>query len=169
MKKRIDYIFDEDDYERKIFRFYPRRSHVHGFGEKCPQSWNEVYKVYYAWAIIHQFKFDEGAEAEWESYTVFTMDCDECSALGDIPYEIMKLKIGEKTNFGAMGDGAEWDIKYCEGNKYFIYSKPYYAFTVWNNFTNQGYRFDLSPEEVQQFSKYIEYIQNYMIEHSEPI
>ena len=169
MKKRIDYIFDEDDYERKIFRFYPRRSHVHGFGDKCPQSWDEVYKVYYTWAIIHQFKFGESTESKWESYTVFTMDCDECSALGDVPNKIKNLKIGEKTNFGAMGNGAEWNIKYCDGNKYFLYSKPYYIFTVWDNFTNQGYRFDLFSDEVHQFSKYIEYVQDYMLKHSEPI
>lgn len=166
MKKRIDYIFNEEENERKIFRFYPRQSHVHGFGEECPQSWDEVYKVYYSWKIIHQFR--DNKNSEWESDTVFEMSFDECSALGEIPYKTKSLKFGEETFFGAMGYGADWIIHYYEGDRRFS-PKPYYNFIVWNNFTNQGYKFNLSQEESQQFLKYIDYVEEYMLKHSEPI
>lgn len=164
MKKRIDFIFDESDNSRKLLRFYPEQSHVHGFDDNCPQSWDEVYKVYYAWSVIHQFRDDKNSK--WKAHTVFEMSCDENSVLGDIPLETKSLKIGEETSFRPMGYGADWVIKYHKGSRYF---KPYYNFTVWKRATNQGYRFDLSPKDTTRFIEYIEFVQEYMLAHSEPI
>lgn len=166
MKKRLDFIISEDNIERTIFRFYPRRSHVHGFHDECPKSWDAVYKVYYAWSVIKQFRWDE--TEEWESYELFEMPCDECSAIGYIPSAINDLTIGNKTNLYAMGYGANWEIEYLTADEKFNI-KPRYEFIIWNNFTHQGYKFILSEEETKQFKKYIEYIQEYMLAHSEPI
>lgn len=163
MGKHIDFIFDEYNTRRRIFRFYPERSHVHGFGEKCPQSWDEVYKVYYSWAVIRQYRDDENSQ--WDSFTMFDMGWDECSLLGDIPYAVKGLKLGEETSFCPMGDGADWVIKYNKGNKF---CRPFYSFNVWDR-EDRGYRFRLSPKDTKRFIKYIEFVQAYMLAHSEPI
>lgn len=48
MKRKMDFeIRRDNDYCRDIFRFYPRRTHVHGFRNTPPADWSEVYKVYY--------------------------------------------------------------------------------------------------------------------------
>ena len=52
MKRKIDFVFEDEGRWRKVFRFYPRRSHVHGFDDKYPKNWKEVYKVYYAWSLL---------------------------------------------------------------------------------------------------------------------
>lgn len=160
MKKKLDFVLSQDEYEQIVFRFYPRRSYVHGFGEKCPQSWDEVYKVYYTWSII--WKADGAIEH------VFSSGCDECSVIGDIPEVLKKLKIGEETQIIPCGDGVDWEIKYCPGNEQFNIS-PYYHFEVWEHYLHRGYRFNLSEQEVADFVRYIEQVSQYMLDHSEPI
>lgn len=167
MKKRIDFILENSDAnERTIFRFYPRQSHVHGFDETCPQRWNEVYKVYYSWKIIQQYRFD--VDSPWETYTVFEMSCDECSALGAVPATLRTLDKNAEDTLCAEGYGAEWHILHFVGNKDFKLKESFH-FTLWDNFTNQGYRFVLGVEDAERFAKYIDYVQEYMLAHSEPI
>lgn len=169
MKRKIDFIFNEKENERKILRFYPRSSHVHGFGDECPHAWNSVYKVYYSWAVHHQSKWTKGEE--WGSDVVFDCGFDECSALGCIPDIISSLKPGETANADPGGDGTSWSITHnreqiiCE--EYTI--PPHYEITLWLTYRNTGYRFKLSYDEAQRFSDYIKNVQDYMLAHSEPI
>ena len=37
-KRKIDYIIEQSDDERLIFRFYPRKSSCHSFGDEPPKS-----------------------------------------------------------------------------------------------------------------------------------
>ncbi len=169
MKRKIDFIFDEDEANRKIFRFYPRSSHVHGFGEKCPKTWNDVYKVYYSWAVIHQFKFNK--TDAWKSYVVFNEGFDECSELGSIPDVLKILSVGDEISLYALGDGVNWNIIHhkektiCDGWTV----SPHYEFIMWKHYTNQGYKFSLSYDDTARFSKYIDFVEDYMLAHSEPI
>ena len=54
-KRKIDFILNERRGYRLIFRFYPKRSSCHSFNENPPKSWNEVYKVYYSYAILEEY------------------------------------------------------------------------------------------------------------------
>ena len=82
MKKKIDFNIYESDTYRMIFRFYPKQSHCHSFNNKPPKTWHDVYKVYYSWAILEQWK-NENGDIE-ETVMLFTADCDECSIIDEI-------------------------------------------------------------------------------------
>ena len=92
-KRKIDFILDEKNgTERLIFRFYPRRSSCHSFGDEPPKDWNDVYKVYYSYAIIKQWKFDP--EDQWQSEMFFREGCDECSIIDEVGHRCLLLSYG---------------------------------------------------------------------------
>lgn len=82
MKRKIDFLIHEDDYEKLLFRFYPRRSRVHSFDDNPPTSWGGVYKVYFSYAIIRQNKWNE--DDNWESEIMYDESFDECSAIDQV-------------------------------------------------------------------------------------
>ena len=51
-KRKIDFVLEESDTAKLIFRFYPRRSSCHSFGDEPPKDWSDVYKVYYSYSVI---------------------------------------------------------------------------------------------------------------------
>ena len=165
MKKKIDFIFEDSGNNRKIFRFYPRRSHVHGFDDECPKNWKEVYKVYYAWSVIWQYRWDDSYE--WDSRTCFEMECDECSELVYLKDHILNLKPNETVDIPSLS-AALWRIKFFAGDLH-RRIRPYYEFTVWERYSGRACCFWLSRKETRQFVKYLDYVQDYMLEHSEPI
>lgn len=56
MKQKIDFVLkNAEGFYRDVFRFYPKRTHVHSFDHNLPKSWEEVYKVYYTCGIIRQY------------------------------------------------------------------------------------------------------------------
>ena len=42
MKKKLDFILEQDEDERLVFRFHPRSSHCHSFNETPPKTWEEL-------------------------------------------------------------------------------------------------------------------------------
>ena len=91
-KRKIDFVLNEKDDERLIFRFYPRKSSCHSFGDEPPKCWEDVYKVYYSYAIIKQWKFEP--EEQWESEIMFREPCDECSIIDEIGHTCLLLADG---------------------------------------------------------------------------
>ena len=77
-KRKIDFVLEESDTAKLIFRFYPRRSSCHSFGDEPPKDWNDVYKVYYSYSIIQVYKEDN-----WHK-TLCNCHCDECSIIDEI-------------------------------------------------------------------------------------
>lgn len=166
MRKHIDFIFDDCGKERKIIRFYPRRSHVHGFGEDCPHDWQAVYKVYYAWSVLHQYRCFE--DAVWESCTVFESNTDECSVLENLGKLVEIVPIGKTLDVCALGDGVDWQIKHIAADEKFKQAEQY-QFVAWKHYDNVGYRFWLNVEDTARFVKYLHFVNEYMLAHSEPI
>lgn len=165
MKRKIDFVFKDDGRWRKVFRFYPCRSHVHGFGDDCPKSWKEVYKVYYTWSLLWQDRWDENEE--WNTSVLLEVKSDECSALTYLKDCISSLKPGESKNAYALG-GANWRVTFVPGDiKRHV--RTYYEFIVWKRYSGQACRFCLLRKEFRRFLKYLDYINDYMLEHSEPI
>lgn len=157
MEKNFAFLLKKNDSETIGFRFFPERSHVHGFGDECPKTWDEVYKVYYDWCI---YMTDFG---ERSSFYVW----DEGSALADVAAAITKLAAADKTDnvsFNAFGDGADWDIRYFVNKESDMHD---FEFGVWDH--HRGFRFYLDRDAALRFAAFIRKSLAYMLEHSEPI
>lgn len=170
MKRKIDFVLrDFPGIYRDIFRFYPRRSHVHSFDDDQPKDWSEVYKVYYSWAVIRQiYNDDSSGFIPEESEVLFRMDCDECSRLPDLQEMIRKvIHTGLNCNLMVHGQpAADWNIS---KNESLVDIPASYEFQVFNNWTNQGIRFALNKEETLKFIDYLERINQYALDHGEGI
>lgn len=160
MKKKIDFILYESERRKEIFRFYPRGTHVHGFSDSCPSEWKDVYKVYYSWAIIHQH-LEKGEVTKSER--IFYMPLDECSKLPDLSSIIKHVgNTGETYDYPTMGQpAADWIIR----KKY----PTLYEFYVFDNWRENGARFFLRNEKINEFIEYLDEINAYALAHSEEI
>lgn len=173
MKQKIDFVLeDEKDIYRDIFRFYPRRTHVHGFEDDPPTNWSKVYKVYYTWAIIRQYYDDENnIIVPEESETLFEIECDECSMIPNLSDIIRRvMNTGETFDYPTFGQPAgDWRIDPYTYKDFHGKSYETYKFQVFNNWTNQGVVFTLNKEETLKFIDYLERINQYALEHGEGI
>lgn len=162
MKRKLDFVIAEDDMTRKIFRFYPYRSHCHGYHEDPPKTWDEVYKVYYAYAILIQWKDDDGHIAFTK--TLFEERCDEYSRIdtvGCVCKNLQKYKNYLDVEIFPWGDGITWKIHKVNDN-------DYYTIELWND-DNVGFRFFLYEKELKPFGEYLTNCCEYMLKHSEGI
>lgn len=167
MKQKIDFTIRESEDERLLFRFYPRRSHVHGFTDEPPKTWNKVYKTYFSWAIILQYKDFQ------ESVILFEEDFDECSVLEYMPDVIDNLPTTpeETKTIQPFGDGVTWEFTFVPEDSWRgkVINKSGYKVILWQNYTNKGYRFFLCEDKLKEFKDKVTYILSYMLEHSEGI
>lgn len=182
MKKKLDFVIKEDDNSRLIFRFYPRQSSCHSFNDKPPQSWSNVYKVYYAYSVIKQWRFN--LDEECESVILFEEPCDECSIIDEIGQrcllladgtEVFKREDGRKFNLldqriYPCGMGTEWTISKREWEDFededIIHT--FYTFTLFD-WSDVGFRFCLDKEQMKDFGQYLLDCCEYMLEHGVPI
>ena len=185
-KRKIDYIIKQSDNERLIFRFYPKQSSCHSFGDEPPKNWNEVYKIYYSYAIIKQWRFN--SDYEWESEVMFYESCDECSIIEEVGQRCLLLADGYETFEREDGDriplldqriipfgmGTEWTISkhvctgygYDENDEDITYT--YYTFMLFDYF-GKGFKFDLNEKNIKSFGEYLLGCCDYMLAHGDPI
>lgn len=181
-ERKIDYIIEQSEDERLIFRFYPRQSSCHSFGEEPPKDWNDIYKTYYSYAIIKQWKF--GPEDDWESEVMFSEPCDECSEIYEVGQRCLLLAKGIEVytredchkvqlldqRIHPFGMGTEWTISkktwtdWEDKNKKHIY----YEFVLFDYF-NKGFRFNINEKDIKYFGKYLCGCCEYMLTHGNPI
>ena len=177
MKKKLDFILEQDEDERLVFRFHPRSSHCHSFNETPPKTWEEVYKVYYSYSILKQWKED----GKWkECEIVYNEPCDECSIINTIAFACLGLAKGNTyhenllngelvridflgNTFYPMGYGTEWTIDKIERPE-----GTRYQFTLFD-WHCVGYKFYLPEEKMEEFGTYLKSCCDYMLEHGEPI
>ena len=163
MKRKIDFVIHSKDDERLIFRFYPRSSHVHGFHDDPPKTWEEVYKVYYSFAILRQWRWD--TSKEWQSEVMYSEGFDECSCISSVSFIMNQIicKQSKKRSFYAFpaGDGTNYTIKQIRGKDW--------EFILFQSYTNKGYRFVLNEQKMAEFAKVIDYFDEYMLQHGEGI
>lgn len=185
-KRKIDYIIDQSDNERLIFRFYPRQSSCHSFGDKPPKSWSDVYKVYYSYAVIKQWKFNP--EDQWESEIMFYEHCDECSEIDEVGRRCLLLADGvevfkRKDNreiplldnqILPLGMGTNWtiskhtwtDVGYEDDEEDIVHT--YYNFVLFD-YNDRGFRFSINENDIKSFGEYLLGCCEYMLAHGEPI
>lgn len=183
MKRKLDYIIKEDKefFERIVFRFYPRQSHCHSFNEEPPKTYEDIYKVYFSWAILLQ-DIDENGNVE-DTKTLYREYCDECSRIYSIalfcnllangkewyepdagePYEILD------NEFHSLGSGTSWVIhKIPPIYKISKQQENMYAFDLWG-FSGKGFRFYLPHYRLKEFADYLQGCSDYMLVHGESI
>lgn len=175
MKKRIDFIIEENEFSTTIFRFLPRQSHCHSFDENPPKSWNEVYKVYYAYKVFRRWKNNNHVEELFSCYF------DECSIIRSISKNIEHIANGEnfilltdydknysipllKQEVKPCGDGVSWTIN----KKKTFDNKELYEIVLWK-YNEIGFRFYLESKNFKLFGEYLNNCCKYMLEHGEPI
>lgn len=173
-KRKIDFIIEDNDFEKIIFRFYPRQSNCHSFGDEPPKNWNDVYKTYYEYRILKFWKNDNGAYDGYE--VLYDTCCDECSLIGEVAARLKYLSEGKKevevthnldtytiqlldTDIYTFADCTEWKIS--EG-------KDTYKFELFR-YDDVGYRFWLEKNKAYEFGKYLEECCEYMLAHGDPI
>lgn len=176
----LDFVLSEGSslMPKVVFRFYPCRSHMHGFDEENPpKSYDDVYKVYYSWSILERHVGDNGV-AYGNSVRVFEMNWDECSALTDLDKAVSDLLDNKRLEYTVLSlgqPGSIWEVRRLEsadwlGDEWvFDPENDKIQFSVWNNITNLGYRFVLTLDKASNFVEYLNSINLYMLEHSEPI
>ena len=160
--KEMRFVLESTEHDETIFRFYPKDSHCHSFGDEPPTNWGGVYKVYYAWDIV-KFEKWRGQIINCESKVLFDMPFDECSPLTELPgYLFGIVDIGDSVTH-VLGQGmpsSNWDIKVED---------PKVEFTVWHFPDSNGYRFRLYKEKAKEFADFLKTVNEYMLEHGEPI
>ena len=176
-KRKIDFILKDNEFEKIIFRFYPRQSTCHSFGDEPPKSLNEVYKVYYYYRILRFWKEDDGT-IDRDYDVLFNSGCDECSIIDEVAARLKYLSEGKKevevnhrdttytvkllnTDIYTIADCVWWKI--IEGHH------DNYKFELFRNFDDVGYRFWLLKEQAYKFGEYLNYCCDYMLEHGNPI
>ena len=170
-KSKIDFVINESDYKETIFRFLPRQSSCHSFGDNPPTKWEEVYKVYYSYKIFTRWKNDNFTKV------VFDCSCDECSIIDEVAASIKHIISGKKSitvNFHGKkyvidllnkemlphGDGVSWTINELD--------KDMYGIVLWGHH-EVGYRFCLEKNKLREFGEYLNECCEYMLAHGDPI
>ena len=172
-KKKIDFVISEDELSKTIFRFYPRQSSCHGFGDKPPKDWSGVYKVYYSYKIIKIWKDDN------DHMILFDSGTDECSIIDEVANCIKLIADGEESyrytdkegnkcsidllgrEMLPFGDGISWTIHKTT-------NKQQYLISMFNSF-GIGYRFVLDREKLAEFGEYLNGCCEHMLANGEPI
>lgn len=119
MESYFEFEIFETDNERRVIRFYPKTTHVYGFEDEPPKTWDKVYKVYFSFDVIH---FDKYLET---SKVVFNARCDECSALDTVAELLMDRSFlaDPVTEIGALGYATQW-VLVPRGNYVLIVMYP---------------------------------------------
>ncbi len=177
-KRKIDFVLQENDDSKLIFRFYPRKSTCHSFNDIPPTKRDEVYKVYYSYAIFRSYSDDTHVDM------LFNCECDECSVIDEVAARIALIVQGKKEYKGIdpygegytikllnnevfpLGYGVTWNIsqhRNTESNK-----AKWYKVEMWD-YDNTGFRFTLDREKLNKFGEYLNECCEYMFAHGCPI
>ena len=159
---QIDFILQNDEFSKLIFRFLPGLSHCHSFNEQPPKSWDEVYKVYYAYEIVEQWNDEDLSNED----LLFSTSFDECSIIDVVAQFISQLgwnSFCSKT-FTPRGDGVQWKLQ----KRIHPHQGLGIKFELWKR-NNMGYRMFLPEEKCIAFAKFLNNCCEYMLAHGEPI
>lgn len=171
-KRKIDFVIKEDKYSKKVFRFYPRQSNVHGHHETTPpKTWDEVYKTYMAFGILE-------TDGEGRCIQRYKEGFDECSCLDDVAYLIRNMDSSKGDilkRSRPFGNGTCWIIEkftretwesiYEDDEEYKEY-ESFYDFFIWHDYNGEGYRFQLDEKDAFKFADTIDEFYQHMLENS---
>lgn len=171
--RKLDFVLRETSQYKIIFRFYPRSSSCHSFGDEPPKTWKEVYKVYYYYRIIKVWLDDN------DHQVLFDSGCDECSIIDEVAHRIKLISEGITVYRGTTSMNEPFTLKlldneclpFGDGVSWIIHKIPRrktYEFMLFD-YKNVGYRFSLSDDKFSDFGKYLNECCEYMLAHGDPI
>lgn len=174
-KRKFDFILDNDiGLHRDILRIYSNQTYIHSCNVDLPETWDDVYKVYYSFAIIRQYYDDNDEKTIETSDVLLDMHVDECSIIPYLSKFIKRvMNTGETYDYPTWGQpAAEWKIEkksytiqdVCLNEEIYDFCEDY-DFTVFNNWTNQGYRFSLNKETTLLFCDWLDKVNEYLFAH----
>lgn len=175
-KRKIDFTIEDNEYEKIIFRFYPRQSSCHSFGDEPPKNKDEIYKVYYHYCVLNFLKDNDGSYDGY--YVMYDSMCDECSVIDEVAIRLKYLSEGKKevevthdnntytvkllnTEIYEFADCTSWKImehRVCDMYKFELF-----------RYDDVGFRFSLYKDRAYEFGKYLQSCCDYMLAHGEPI
>ena len=169
----IEFVIRENDHQKLVFRFYPKNSSCHSFNDKPPQTWKDVYKVYYNYrVIILDKKYNERD-------ILFDSGVDECSIIDEVAHRIKLIVSGITVYKGFTKNNIPFSIKlldnevfpFGDGISWNITKKPRKAEYIISMFdtNNVGYRFCLTKDKLEEFGKYLESCCEHMLANGVPI
>lgn len=172
-KRTLDFIISENDYKKVIFRFYPRSSTCHSFGDNPPTKWEEVYKVYYHYKVICIYKDNN------EHIALFDSGVDECSIIDEVANRMKLITEGTTVYKGTTKDGNPFSIQLLDNealpfgdgvswNIHKHYHRKVYDIILFD-WKNVGYRMIMDNDKMAEFAKYLESCCEYMLAHGDPI
>lgn len=169
-KKHIDFILDENHYSTTIFRFYPRLSSCHSFGEEPPTKWDEVYKVYYTYSVFVRSKEDSSHKVLFKCVGDEDSSIDEVAARAKLIADGQTSVVNRQGRFVELLDNEVYAFGYgvCWTIKDFGNLGYKYEINMWN-WDDTGYRFTLEKDKLKAFGEYLQECCEYMLAHGNPI
>ena len=171
----------KNDYERLLFRFLPKKSHLYGysFNNNSPITDEDVARICYSCELLRsRCEFGDDRVSWSECKPVFRAEKDNQSVLRYLDKIIQGVlqdrETRHKLSHGA--PGTEWYVSYHEERPYNDETKKFSVrceeedlihFEVWNTDTSQGYRFDLSLDEAEKFGCFLREVNQHMLKNSE--
>ena len=163
----FDFVIEEGNGNKKVLRFYPIDSNVHGFDEEAPETWEDVYKTYMTFSVLRFWEdWDKKGVYETEGHELFSYYKDEGEGLRYLREVLQEIIFGVAENkyyIRPFGDGIDWEI--VKSSKY----KCEYTFTMVNSESGQCYRFYLNRKKIEEFYNTLDDFLEYMLKHSEGI
>lgn len=164
MKRKFDFLISKDDgFDKKILRFYPKQSTVHGFGDEPPTTWKGVYKTYMTFSVLlyDECWDNEGCyETPYELFSYYRDEGEGLRTLREILKEIITNDCKEEYTITPFGDGIDWEIKQRKGRP------DMYTFTMINSATGLCYRFNLNLDNIKEFNNVLNDFLEYMLKNS---
>ena len=163
-KRKFDFIIDKSEgFDKKVLRFYPRQSNVHGFSDDSPTTWEGVYKTYMTFSVLRYWEDDDNSGKYERPYELFSYYYDEGEGLRylrEVLSEMITDKCQDEYEIIPFGDGVDWEIYKDRSNN------RYYIFNMINSRSGQCYRFRLNKSEIQEFYNILNDFLEYMLKHS---
>lgn len=164
MKRNFDFIINIDEgFDKKVLRFYPKQSKVHGFDDEPPTTWKGVYKTYLTYSVLlyEECWDNEGFyETPQEIFSYYRDEGEGLLDLREVLYLIIHNDDKTEYNIKPLGYGIDWEI-IQDKNK-----KDTYVFTMINSEIGLCYRFKLNLDEIKEFYSVLDEFLEYMLKHS---
>lgn len=163
MKDKIDFILNEENGERLIFRFFPKKSNVE-FADGYDKDWSNIWDIDYVWSIIKQ----EKRNVRYNSKTIYHHPYDK-SNLNYLPEAINEIVEDKKRIYLPCDDvfigGADWILTYNEENNNIEFK--IYEHNLLGDGGKKYYLFSLATNKAKEFGSYIDHTFLYLIDNSE--
>lgn len=164
VKEKIDFILNEENGERLIFRFFPKKSKVE-FAEGYNKDWSNIWNIIYDWKIIKQIKRNKRYRSQTIYHHLYDTSCLE--DLPDAINEIIENK--EKVYLDceriAKIEETDWILTYNKKSSNIDFK--IYEHHLFDDGGEKYFLFSLPIDKAKDFASYIDNTVNYLIENSE--